>query len=100
MAYFDGIKTGDRVWDFEFGWGTVIELLKASDVDNWNVTPEKDFDLMEVEFNDTYSGYGYYDLNGVAFYSKGNQTLFWDEIKFEVPICDILNSGKFDLEGE
>jgi len=85
MAYFDGIKVGDKVWHFEYGWGTVVELLKASDLDGKNFNPLNDFDLIEIKFDNVYFGCGYFDLNGVAFYSNGNQTLFWGEVKFEIP---------------
>ena len=85
MAYFDGVKTGDKVWHFEYGWGKVKNLLKASDLDNQNFNINNDFDLIEVNFDNIYFGCGYFDFDGVAFYSNGNQTLFWDEVKFEIP---------------
>ncbi len=71
MSYFDGIKVNDKVWSFEFGWGNVIEINK---------------DLMypivvgfyPSEYRETY------DYNGRSM-DKVNQTLFWDEIKFDIP---------------
>jgi len=85
MAYFDGVKTGDKVWHFEYGWGKVKNLLKASDLDNQNFNINNDFGLIEVNFDNIYFGCGFFDFDGVAFYSNGNQTLFWDEVKFEIP---------------
>ena len=71
MKYFYGIKVNDKVWSFEFGWGNVIEINK---------------DLMypivvgfyPSEYRETY------DYNGRSM-DKVNQTLFWDEIKFDIP---------------
>jgi hypothetical protein len=70
MAYFDGIKVGDKVWDFVFGWGKVVDVEYLSDFP------------LKVEFSES---------NKRAFTKNGeidnnvNQTLFWGKIEFEVP---------------
>ena len=69
MAYFDGIVKGDRVWSFEYGYGNA-EVIKD--------------DLIRVYFSDY--EFNTYDYNGIPKYKDHkNQTLFWDEIKFDIP---------------
>jgi len=70
MAYFDGIRTGDKVWDFIFRRrGEVIDL-------------SDDEIVIKFDNNQTWS----YDYNGILYGLKdAKQTLFWDEIKFEIP---------------
>ena len=69
MAYFDGVKAGDKVWDFVYGWGKVIEVTK-----HINYPIKVSFD----GFNITYNTEGYQE-------NVINQTLFWDKIKFKIP---------------
>ena len=78
---FIDAKEGDRVWDFLFGWGTVIGIYEDE-----NHLP---IEVM-FEFEDRTHSYG---LDGKR-YAARNQTLFWDEIKFEIP------KKPFDLEVE
>ena len=71
MTYFDGIKVGDRVWDFERGFGKVVAI--------WS-------DSFTVQFEN----YGHlgrtYTFDGVKYECyKCRQSLFWDEVKFEIP---------------
>ena len=78
---FRNAKTGDKVWDFLYGYGKVLEVDK---------------DELWVEFDEslcidqkrvyTFDG----KLRGVGY----PQTLFWNEIKFEIP------KKPFDLESE
>ncbi len=70
MAYFDGIKVGDKVWSFEHGWGIVKELV-------YNLPYP-----IGVLFNN--NQYETFTLDGKKE-QFCNQTLFWDEIKFEIP---------------
>jgi len=70
MVYFDGIKIGDRVWSFEYGWGTVKELIYNSP-----------YPIGVVFDNEQYETF---TLDG-KIEKSCNQTLFWDEIKFEIP---------------
>ena len=73
---FENVKVGDSLYDVCFGWGRVkaINCLDYSDKAH----------LIEVEFSHmkkfTYSKKGINLDLGCT-----NQTLFWDEIKFEVP---------------
>ena len=70
MTYFDGIKKGDKVWDFVYKWGSV------ENIEN---------DIIEVLFESKLIGY--YDFDGVIIDNENNlnQSLFWDEIKFRLP---------------
>jgi len=70
MAYFDGIKEGDRVWDFRYGWGTVTKV---------------DYGLSYPIIVDFDNGESDSFLFNGAPDKHSKQTLFWDEIKFEVP---------------
>lgn len=64
---FENARVGDRVWDFNRGWGTISQPFNSSNV-------------FKVEFaND----FGWYDNNGMQ--SARIRTLFWDEIRFEPP---------------
>lgn len=68
---FENAKVGDRVWDFALGWGTIEE----TDYDN-------DPYVIAVRFDNAH--FNTYMLDGKA-YEGSMPTLFWDEIKFEVP---------------
>ena len=70
MTYFDGIKVGDKVWDFGYGWGKVVIVSEKSFVVSFSV------------------------VNNIAYCYDGklcidkenkNQTLFWSKINFEIP---------------
>ena len=82
---FENVKVGDSLYDVCFGWGRVkaINCLDYSDKAH----------LIEVEFSHmkkfTYSKKGKNLDLGCT-----NQTLFWDEVKFEVPEIP------FNLENE
>lgn len=82
---FENVKVGDSLYDICFGWGRVkaINCLDYSDKAH----------LIEVEFSHmkkfTYSKKGKNLDLGCT-----NQTLFWDEVKFEVP------EKPFSLEDE
>ena len=67
---FENARVGDRVWDFIYGWGKIEHIESKSQYP------------LKIRFA---SGSGY------AFTLKGEnlmgipQTLFWDEIKYEIP---------------
>ena len=61
MAYFDGVKAGDKVWDFIYGWGEVIGVFKN---DRFPII---------VRFKDIVNKYS---KSGRAR-EAANQTLFW-----------------------
>lgn len=82
---FENIKVGDSLYDVCYGWGRVksVNFLDYSD----------EVHFLEVEFSHmkkfTYSKKGINLDLGCK-----NQTLFWDEVKIEVP------EKPFDLEDE
>ena len=68
---FKNAKIGDRVWDFRRGWGTIKQI---------------DFNTkypLKVVF-DEYDGDETFNIEGKE-YNNLKPTLFWDEIKFEIP---------------
>lgn len=69
---FEDAKVGDRVWDFIFGWGTIYDIILD---DYYPIKVEFEKDIIRS-----------YTLDGALFKgSKENPSLFWDEIKFEIP---------------
>ena len=73
MAYFDGIKVGDKVWDFNYGYGEVIEVSSK-------------YNYIKVKFNDPLKMIASYYFNGHPRNSTiKKQTLFWDKVNFEIP---------------
>lgn len=77
---FKDAKVGDRVWDFLYGYGKVLEVDKN---ELW-----VEFESLCIDKKRVYIFDG--ELKGVGY----PQTLFWDEIKFEIP------KKPFDLEDE
>jgi len=69
LAYFNEIKIGDMVWSIEFGWGVVTSISPHG--------------MLEVHFGGN-KDRDFYDMEGKR-YKWANQTLFWDEVKFEKP---------------
>ena len=68
---FKSAKAGDRVWSIDKGWGTVKDIF-ASKKYPLTVTFKNDFICA-------------YTLDGKNHVDDLNPTLFWNEIKFEVP---------------
>jgi hypothetical protein len=66
---FENAKAGDKVWDFKYGWGEVAYVFKRGA-----------YPLL-VTFSFCQVSYEYDGASCVGC----QQTLFWDEIKFEVP---------------
>lgn len=68
---FENAKVGDKVWDFIYGWGNII-----------NVIEDSPFPIM-ADFGNgrTIS----YEFDGKSYDTDINPRLFWDEIKFEIP---------------
>lgn len=64
---FKDVEVGDSLWSFIGGWGTVSDIGKS-----W----------FELDYGDEYKDNFYF--NG-SFTMNGNQLVFYDEIKFEVP---------------
>lgn len=69
---FSDAKAGDKVWSITHGWGVVTARLE----------PHHSYPLT-VEFEDR--GRITYTLWGLRHFSDHNPTLFWDEVKFEIP---------------
>ena len=69
---FEGIKIGDRVYDWTFGWGTVNEICL------------NDTYPIRVVF-DRENGHVAFTFDGRYLTSDKNPTLFWDEPKLEIP---------------
>lgn len=78
---FEDAQVGDRVWDFLCGWGTITNINK------------NEYYSMKIKFNNYRNHYETYTLDGKS-YVENNPSLFWDEIKFEIP------EKPFDLESE
>ena len=75
MKYFDGIKKGDKVWDFIYGEGKVYEIEDADDIESYVINVKFKSGLKES-----------YNLNGRRFTCPScNQSLFWGKIIFKVP---------------
>jgi hypothetical protein len=68
---FENAKAGDKVWSMTKGWGTIAQIEKG-----FSNPIKVDFD------NESFS---FFNINGTYFDTDLNQTLFWDEIKFEAP---------------
>lgn len=68
---FKNAKIGDRVWSFSNGWGTIDEI-----------TTESVYALIiKFDNKEVIS----YTFDGRFSTSDALPTLFWDEIKFEIP---------------
>ena len=72
---FRNAKVGDRVWSFTHHWGTIIETDGSLD-------KTIDYPLLVKFDNDIVSRY---TIDGKYNKDDTYPTLFWDEIKFEVP---------------
>lgn len=68
---FSQAKIDDRVWSLIDGWGIVIE--------NYS---KKDYPIL-VKFDD--GKYNRFTIEGKCSIFNLNPTLFWNEIKFEIP---------------
>ena len=80
---FRKARIGDKVWDYTKGWGIISN--------DCLIQNNRDFPVI-VEFkNSTKESYSF---DGKKHYEDLNPSLFWDEIKFEVP------EKPFNLENE
>lgn len=71
---FRKARIGDKVWDYTKGWGIISN--------DCLIQNNRDFPVI-VEFkNSTKESYSF---DGKKHYEDLNPSLFWDEIKFEVP---------------
>ena len=82
MTTFETASIGERVWYVLLGWGTII-----------NVFHEEDYPIaVEFEFGDIET----FTKAGREYSDTSNQTLFWDEVKFEVPTKPLPKLNKDD----
>lgn len=85
MSYFSSKeKKGTRVWSFQYGWGTIEDVVDAGAIDESIISSGL---VLKVKFdNKQYdTSIFYYTLDGVMFETYENQTLFYDEVKYEIP---------------
>ena len=78
---FENAEIGDRVWDSEYGWGTIVDTV---------------FDRMYsigVKF-DNGPGVLHYSTKG-TIEPNGKQWLFWDEVK--LPTRNAVTKEKLDV---
>lgn len=77
---FRNAKVGDRAWFFEYGWGTITHVFKDSEY--------------PINFESDTKRICNFTIDGKRAVNDINPTLFWDEIKFEIP------EKPFNLENE
>ena len=68
---FKDAKVGDRVWSFVYGWGTIT-----------SITCGRSYPL-SIRFDNGCSES--YTFEGKRINAEANHTLFWNEIKFDIP---------------
>lgn len=78
---FSNAKVGDRVWSYHHNWGTITKIERF---DNYPLFVKFDNKEYVESFN----------LNGMGNVLDKKPTLFWDELKFEIP------KKPFDLKAE
>lgn len=69
---FRDAKIGDRVWDFIWHWGTIINISTGND---YPITVKFDSNNYIIA----------YKVNGIYASEDESPRLFWDEIKFKIP---------------
>jgi hypothetical protein len=70
---FKNAKVGSRVWSFTHGWGIVIKKFNFG-INHFKLVVKFDLTDLKEEYRD----------DGRADIAE-NQTLFWDEVKFQTP---------------
>ena len=70
---FENVRIGDKVWCYLYGWGRVVGIGNDSDYP------------IEVEFIDKYKHIDIYTYEGKIAKMHDRPTLFWDEVKIEIP---------------
>ena len=80
---FRNAQVGDRVWDYERNcWGTIISISKECHYP------------LKVKLDNKYSEELYYTIDGKSSTRNVNPSLFWNEIKIDIP------QKPFNLEKE
>ena len=67
---FKNAKVGDKVWSILDGWGEIVKITN------------EDFPI-KVKFKN--GSFESFITDGSKYYNNINPTLFWDEVKFEIP---------------
>ena len=75
---FNYTVPGDEVWSIVDGWGEVIEEDKYNGI----LSELQKFYPIRVKFGEDVDRF---KTNGKSYSKDKYQTLYWDEIKFEVP---------------
>jgi hypothetical protein len=71
---FETAKIGDKVWDFNYGWGRLVR--NENDGIMYPISVEFVRRYVIVQ----------YTLQGFPCDGSGNpRTLFWDELKYDIP---------------
>lgn len=68
---FSNAKVGDKVWSFTKGWGTIIDTQYSTEYP------------IRVQYSKNRTDH--YTICGRFCNNDTNQSIFWDEIKFDVP---------------
>ena len=68
---FKNAKVGDRVWFFEYGWGTIVNMFYGNEY--------------PIVFKSDTNRFCNFMIDGKRVVNDINPSLFWDEIKFEIP---------------
>lgn len=68
---FENAKVGDKVWTIDDDWGTITQIDEEKD--NPIVV---EFEFCQLSFT----------IKGFRFKNDKRQSLFWDELKYEIPI--------------
>ncbi len=68
---FRNAKVGDRAWSFEYGWGTITHVFHDNEY--------------PINFESDTKRICNFMIDGKRNVKDINPTLFWDEIKFEIP---------------
>lgn len=79
-ATFYNAKVGDRAWSFEYGWGTITHVFHDNEY--------------PINFESDTKRICNFMIDGKRNVKDINPTLFWNEIKFEIP------KKPFNLEKE
>lgn len=77
---FKNAKVGDRVWFFEYGWGTIVNMFYGNEY--------------PIVFKSDTNKFCNFMIDGKRVINDINPSLFWNEIKFTIP------EKPFDLETE
>lgn len=81
------LKIGDRLWSFTYGW---VSITRISEEDcEYPIEACREGTIEHVIFS-----------SAGAVLSEGNQDLFWDELKFDVPTGNKTADEAFHLLGK